>query len=115
MDPITTILTPAAILALVTIAKDLGLPSKFAPVAAVTLGVLLAVLDQTLGGFPVYQAAASGALIGLAASGVYDVSKLAGARQTVKLTGDVVELDTGRPIGTYSRDVDLDAADARDV
>ena len=113
MDPITTILTPAAILALVTITKDLGIPSKLAPVVAVVLGVALAVAEQSLGHLPAWQAGANGLLLGLAASGVYDVSKAAGTRQTVELTGDVVELDTGRPVGTYSRDVDLDAPDVR--
>lgn len=79
MDPIiTTVLTVPAILALVTIARDLGLPSKLAPVSAVILGVALGIAEQQLGHFPIWQAGAGGLLVGLAASGVYDASKLAG-------------------------------------
>ncbi|HRL50724.1 MAG TPA: hypothetical protein PLA49_15290, partial [Propioniciclava sp.] len=61
MDPIvTTLLTPAAILAFVTIARNLGVPTKFAPILAVVLGVTLGVAEQQLGGLPIYQAAAGG-------------------------------------------------------
>lgn len=109
MDPVlTTLLTPAAIIALVTIGRDLGLPSRFAPVCAVVVGVGLAVADQTLGGHAAYQAASSGLLLGLAAAGVYDVSKLAGGRQTVELNGGVVEVDTGREVGKFSRTIELE-------
>ena len=80
MDPIvTTLLTPAAILAFVTIARNLGVPTKLAPILAIVLGVTLAVAEQQLGGLPIYQAAAGGLLLGLSASGVYDVAKLTGA------------------------------------
>ena len=38
MDPIvTTLLTPAAILAFVTIARNLGVPTKLAPILAIVL------------------------------------------------------------------------------
>ncbi len=110
MDPVlTTLLTAPAIVALVNIARGLGLPSKLAPIGAVLLGVLLAVLDQTLGAFPAYQAATSGALLGLAASGVYDVSKLAAGRQTIEIGGGIVEVETGQNVGTFSRTIDLEA------
>lgn len=75
-DAITAILSVPAILALITIAKDLGLPSKLAPVAAIVVGVVLAVLNHLLAGTPVWGAIASGLLLGLSASGVYDTAKL---------------------------------------
>lgn len=97
MDPIiTTLLTAPAILALVTIGRDLGLPAKLAPVVAVVLGIGLGVAEQQLGHLPIYQAAVQGALIGLAASGVYDVSKLAGGRLVP--SPDVPTVDTSVPI-----------------
>ena len=85
MDPIvTTLLTPAAILAFVTIARNLGVPTKLAPILAIVLGITLAVAEQQLGGLPIYQAAAGGLLLGLSASGVYDVAKLTGATRSAE-------------------------------
>ena len=81
MDPVvTTLLTPAAILALVTIVRDLGVPAKFAPALAVLFGVFIAIAEQQMGHLPAFQAGVGGLLVGLAASGVYDASKLAGGR-----------------------------------
>ena len=76
MDPITTLLTAPAILGLVTLARDLGMPAKFAPMLAVALGVTLAVADQQFAGMPAWQAATSGLLLGLAASGLYDGARI---------------------------------------
>lgn len=39
MEPVTAIATVPAVLALVTLAKDLGMPSRLAPVLALVLGV----------------------------------------------------------------------------
>ena len=77
---ITTLVTVPAILGLVTIARDLGVPAKFAPALAVLFGVGVAVAEQQLGHLPAFQAGVGGLLVGLAASGVYDASKLAGGR-----------------------------------
>ena len=89
MDPVvTTLLTPAAILALVSIARGLGVPVKLAPLLAIVLGVALGVAEQALGASPLYQAAVGGLLMGLSASGVYDVAKLAGASPTGSTTSD---------------------------
>ena len=77
---ITTLVTVPAILGLVTIARDLGIPAKFAPALAVLFGVSVAVAEQQLGHLPAFQAGVGGLLVGLAASGVYDASKLAGGR-----------------------------------
>ena len=45
-----TLATAPAVLALVTLAKDLGLPTRLAALAAVVLGVILAVADHVLAG-----------------------------------------------------------------
>ena len=39
MDAVTALATAPAVLALVTLAKDLGVPSKVAPALAVVLGI----------------------------------------------------------------------------
>ena len=44
MEPVTAIPTVPAVLALVTLAKDLGMPSRLAPVLALVLGVVLTLL-----------------------------------------------------------------------
>ena len=44
MEPVTAIATVPAVLALVTLAKDLGMPSRLAPVLALVLGVVLTLL-----------------------------------------------------------------------
>lgn len=75
MEALATLLTVPAIVALVTILRDLGLPSKLAPVAAVVLGVGIGIVGQQLGHIPVVQAGADGLLVALAAAGVYDVAK----------------------------------------
>lgn len=81
MDPIITLATPAAILAVVQLAKDLGLSGKASLVAAVVLGVAFSVLEFYFGAVPVYGAARSGLLLGLGAAGLYDMAKIAGPRE----------------------------------
>ena len=64
-----------AIVGLVQAAKELGLPDRAAPAAAVLLGVL-ASLAQVLGsGTPAVQASVSGIGLGLAAAGLYHGTK----------------------------------------
>ena len=72
MDPIILATAPA-IVALVNLAKGLGLPTRYASPLAVLLGVGLAVADQAFAGSPVYGAASSGLLLGLGAVGLYDL------------------------------------------
>lgn len=76
MTTITTLATIPAILALVTLAKDLGLPAKAAPLVATVLGATLSLTDTLLAGYEVYGALTSGLLLGLAAAGLYDTAKL---------------------------------------
>ena len=73
-----TLATAPAVLALVTLAKDLGLPARLAAPAAVVLGVVLAVGDHALGSSGLYAAVADGLLLGLGAAGLYDAARLAG-------------------------------------
>lgn len=81
MEPVTAIATVPAVLALVTLAKDLGMPSRLAPVLALVLGVALTLL-HTLGlgegitTHNVYGLITSGLILGLSASGLYDGAKL---------------------------------------
>lgn len=73
---VTTLATAPAVLALVTLAKDLGLPTKAAALAAVVLGVGLSVADHALAGSGAYSAAASGLILGLGAAGLYDTARI---------------------------------------
>lgn len=83
MDPIILATVPA-IVALVNLAKELGLPVRYASVLAVLLGVGLAVADQSLGALPAYQAASSGLLLGLGAVGLYDLIPAGGKTATIE-------------------------------
>lgn len=63
----------AIVIALTQIVKDVGLDSKFAPVIALVLGIAGGVFF--LDGEVQYRIM-SGILMGLAASGLYDVGKI---------------------------------------
>jgi len=73
---VTALATAPAVLALVTLAKDLGLPTRLAALTAVVLGVGLSVADHALAGSGAYSAAASGLILGLGAAGLYDTARL---------------------------------------
>jgi hypothetical protein len=74
MDTITTLATPLAVIALVTIAKDLGLPSKLGALLALVLGVSIhaaaTYLDPGL-----WTVISQGIILGLGGSGIWDVTK----------------------------------------
>lgn len=74
---VTTLLTVPAVLGLVTITKDLGLPAKLAPLAAIAIGVTIAVLETQLGHLPIVRSVESGILLALAACGLYDTAQIA--------------------------------------
>lgn len=80
MDPIITLATPAAILAVVQLGKDLGLTGKASLVAAVLLGVAFSVAEFYFGAAPVYGAVRAGLVLGLGAAGLYDVARIAGPK-----------------------------------
>lgn len=83
MDTVVTLATVPAVLALVTLLKDLGLPSKLAPLVAVLLGVVVTLVDAWAGGGfassqEVVQSISVGVILGLSAAGLYDSAKVAG-------------------------------------
>ena len=118
---ITLLATPLVVLALVNLAKRLGL-SGAGPLAllAVVLGVLLALGDYAaLSGDPHtaagwYTAGATGLILGLTAAGLYDVASTIGAKTATTLEeltgGDAVEVD-GQTI-IYDPEAELLAEDA---
>lgn len=75
MDPITTIATVPAIVAIVNFSKKLGIKGKASLAAAVVLGIAINVANYYLAANGGYQAAVSGLVLGLGAAGVWDVSK----------------------------------------
>lgn len=80
MDTVTTLATVPAVIALVTLAKNLGLPTKLSPLLAVVLGVALSLFSAlALGTFDnYYEPVAMGLILGLSASGLYDGAKAIG-------------------------------------
>ena len=74
MDTVTTIATVPAIVAIVNLIKGLGLDGKLSALVAVLLGVLLSIAVVVGAGNPIFDAAAQGLLLGLAAAGLYDLT-----------------------------------------
>lgn len=76
---VTAIATPAAVVAIITVAKDLGLPAKVSPLLAVTAGILLNLLDSAVSGVltqhTILAGISQGLILGLTACGVYDIAK----------------------------------------
>lgn len=73
MSTLALLATPAAILALVNLAKRFGVSGAWSALLAVILGVALSVSDLAFGGNAFYVAGANGLLMGLGAAGIYDV------------------------------------------
>ena len=72
--------TPLVILALVNLGKSMGVTGKRATLLAVVLGILLAVTDGVFGTNPMYGFISNGLILGLTASGLYDVAVTVGKR-----------------------------------
>ncbi|AVJ51016.1 holin [Microbacterium phage Pajaza] len=83
MEAITTIATVPAVIALVTLVKDLGLPSRLSPLAALVLGVALSLFAALAIGEVVnwYEPVAKGIILGLSASGLYDGARSIGTKK----------------------------------
>ena len=81
MPEITTLATPLAVLALVELAKSLGLSGKAATALAVALGVILAVTDHLLSGSAAYGAVVQGLILGLSAAGLWDAAGRVGKQR----------------------------------
>ena len=67
---VLTLVSVPAILALVNLAKGLGLSGKWAALVAVVLGAGLAVAQGQLGALPWFQDLIQGVLLGLSAAGL---------------------------------------------
>ena len=72
-ETILTLLTAPAILALVNLLKSIGLSGKFSALAAVLIGVGIALLE-TYAPADLVQTLAAGLITGLGAAGLYDVA-----------------------------------------
>lgn len=87
MDIITTLATVPAVIALVTLAKDLGLRSTYASILAVLLGVALAIFDlfalstTVVTTQTILQTIGTGVILGLSAAGLYDGAKAVGGNK----------------------------------
>jgi hypothetical protein len=74
-DSLTTLGTVPAIIALVTLAKRFGITGRWATLCSFLLGVAIHLAIAAQAGTSLLEGAARGALIGLGASGIYDVAK----------------------------------------
>lgn len=81
MPEVTTLATPLAVLALVELAKSLGLSGRAATALAVALGVILAVTDHLLAGSAAYGAVTQGLILGLSAAGLWDAAGRVGKQR----------------------------------
>ena len=77
MDPLVTILSVPAIVAIVEVIKAFGVNGKYSLVVALAVAVALNVLNFQYGASGLYLAIIQGVLVGLSAAGVYDVAKAA--------------------------------------
>jgi len=68
----------ALIIGLVKVAREMGLPSKFAPAAALGLGVVGGVAVAYQNGMDPVGGVVIGIALGLMACGIYDQGKLSG-------------------------------------
>lgn len=73
IDLVTDVATVPAIVAIVNLSKRLGLPANAALVAAAVLGVALNLAVHFWADYSWFTAASKGLLMGLAASGLYDL------------------------------------------
>lgn len=76
MDPITTLLSVPAIIAIVQLLKSFGVAGKYALLAAVLIPVAGQVIVYEFDESGLLPVIAQGILLGLAAAGVYDAAKV---------------------------------------
>lgn len=81
------LLTVPAIVALTNLAKRTGLPAKLAPLVSVLAGVAVACGDAYSTGSGYLDAVARGIVLGLTASGLYDLMPGEPKRTTVNVYG----------------------------
>lgn len=104
-DIIITLATVPAIIALVTLAKDLGIPSRLAPLLAVFLGVALTLFDALASGLVLdmpglLTAIGTGIILGLSASGLYDGASIIGKKRQ-----DSAQVEPTTPVETTDEDM----------
>lgn len=76
---VVTLASVPAIIALINLLKNLGLSGKWSALVAVVLGGVFAVVDylvtaNPISAAPLWGAACQGVILGLSASGLYDLS-----------------------------------------
>ena len=86
MDPIITLATVPAVVALVNLAKAFGISGKWSALLAVTLGVGIS-LATTYADADVVRTVSDGLILGLGAAGVYDVANTSAPAEV--RTGDI--------------------------
>ena len=86
IDLVTSIATVPAIVAIVNLAKRVGLPNNAALILAVVLGVALSVATWAWADYAWFTAASSGLILGLGAAGVYDLTPPTAARRAQQET-----------------------------
>lgn len=91
------LLTVPAIVALTNLAKRTGLPSRWAPLVSVLAGVAVACGDAYSTGSGYLDAAARGIVLGLTASGLYDLMPGEPKANTVNVYGK-----DSAPMGRHS-------------
>ncbi|UVG34593.1 holin [Microbacterium phage Cheeto1] len=115
MEIVTTLATIPAIIALVTLAKDLGLRSTYASILAILLGVALAVFDLfalsdvQITTQVILQTIGTGIILGLSAAGLYDGAKAIGSKAqptTVVVQEDPATAPTSQGAPATQRDAD---------
>jgi hypothetical protein len=114
IDVVTLIASVPAIVALVNLAKSVGLPSKWSPVVAIFLGVALNVLVVLYGDTELFAAVARGVIYALSASGLYDlvpagVTSYATVDSTATVTSETPIADT---VDYAGEDLDAVIADS---
>lgn len=89
MDIALTLASVPAVLAVVNLLKSVGLSGKWSALAAVLIAVGISLSVALFGENAVFQACASGLILGLSAAGLYDVGKSARPPATSKHAREV--------------------------
>lgn len=107
------LLTVPAIVALTNLAKRTGLPAKLAPLVSVLVGVAVACGDAYSTGAGYLDAVARGIILGLTASGLYDLMPGTPKGSTVNVYGkDSVRGRHSATTGAHEPDADPIETDA---
>lgn len=80
IHPVLIVLVLPAVIGLVTMLKDLGMPTKLGAPASVLLAVVGGVAFYLYGEHDLFTIVLTCILLGLGASGLYDLSKLIGGQ-----------------------------------